>query len=70
MAKRKSKKSKRPKLGSGKRFGALVSVFRKRGMSPKKAAALAASIGRKKFGKKRFKKLSAAGKRKAARKRK
>jgi hypothetical protein len=45
--------AKKPKLGSGARFRALV----KSGKSP----ALAAYIGRKKFGKKRFGKLSAGG---------
>lgn len=54
--------ARRPKLGSGKRFKAL----RKKGVSP----ALAAYIGRKKFGTKRMSKLSATGRRRAARRRK
>ena len=52
---------KRPKLGSGKRFKALV----KGGKSP----ALAAYIGRKKYGKAKFQKMAAAGRRRAAKRR-
>jgi hypothetical protein len=54
--------ARKPKLGSGARFRAL----RKKGVSP----ALAAYIGRKKYGKKRMAKLSAKGRRRAARRRK
>lgn len=43
----------KPKLGSGRRFDALVAS----GKSP----ALAAYIGRKKYGKKRFQQLAAQG---------
>lgn len=53
--------AKRPKLGSGARFKKLT----KGGMSP----ALAAYIGRKKLGKKKFQKLAAAGRRRKSRKR-
>lgn len=50
----------KPKLGSGKRFAALTNKLAKRpGVTD--PAALAAYIGRKKFGKKRFAKLSAKG---------
>jgi hypothetical protein len=50
------------KLGSGKRFAALKKKLgaRKGIRSP---GALAAAIGRKKYGKKRFQKLAAKGKR-------
>ena len=44
--------AKKPKLGSGKRFASLAK---------KTSPALAAWIGRKKYGKKRFGKLSAKG---------
>jgi len=50
---------KKPKLGSGARFKALT----KSGMSP----ALAAHIGRKKFGKTKFQKMAATGRRRKAR---
>lgn len=48
--------ARKPKLGSGKRF----SNLRKKGMSP----ALAAWIGRKKYGAKKMAKLSAKGRKK------
>lgn len=49
------------KLGSGKRFAALKrKLSRRKGV--KNPAALAAAIGRKKFGKKKFAKLSKMGK--------
>lgn len=51
----------KPKLGSGERFDSLVkAVSKDRGVDNPKA--LAAYIGRKKFGKKRFQKLAAKGK--------
>lgn len=51
-----------PKLGTGKRFAALKQKIAKRG-KVRNAAAVAASIGRKKYGKARFQKLAAAGRR-------
>lgn len=51
---------KKPKLGSGARFKALKKKLAARGA--KNPGALAAWIGRKKYGKKRFAKLSAKGK--------
>ena len=50
------------KLGSGKRFAALKRTLAKRGVN--NPGALAASIGRKKFGAERFAKLSAKGRKK------
>lgn len=59
------------KLGTGKRFASLTAKLAKRGgraphgakhsMKVHNPAALAASIGRKKFGAKRFNKLAAKG---------
>jgi hypothetical protein len=50
----------KPKLGSGGRFRQLeANLAKKPGI--KNPAAVAASIGRKKYGKKRFAKLSAKG---------
>jgi len=49
--------ARKPKLGTGKRFSALKSKLAKRGV--KNPAALAAFIGRKKYGKKKFAKLAA-----------
>jgi len=51
----------KPKLGSGKRFAALKRSLSRRGV--RNPGALAASIGRKKYGAKRFAKLSAKGRR-------
>jgi hypothetical protein len=50
----------KPKLGSGARFSALTQELSAKGATNPKA--LAAYIGRKKYGKKKFGKLSAGGK--------
>lgn len=52
----------KPKLGSGKRFAALTKDLSKQGVSDPKA--LAASIGRKKYGAKKMALMAAAGRRK------
>jgi len=49
----------KPKLGSGERFKQLAASLKKRGVKNPKA--LAAYIGRKKYGKKRFQQLAAKG---------
>jgi hypothetical protein len=51
----------KPKLGSGTRFKQLTNKLAKRDVKNPKA--LAAYIGRKKYGKKRFQQLAAKGKR-------
>lgn len=53
---------KKPKLGSGKRFSQLKNKLIKIGV--RNPEALAAWIGRKKYGKKRFSKLSTKGRKK------
>ena len=53
---------KKAKLGSGARFKAVEKAAKKSGASD--PAAVAAAAGRKKYGKKKFQKLAAAGKRK------
>jgi hypothetical protein len=53
------------KLGSGKRFAAIS----KAAGGGKKGAAIAAAAGRKKYGAKKMAKLSAAGRKRAAKKR-
>ena len=55
-----TKKPKKPKLGSGKRFSNLTSKLKKQGAKDPKA--LAAFIGRKKFGAKKMASLAAKGK--------
>lgn len=49
----------KPKLGSGARFASLKEKLAKRGA--KHPAALAAWIGRRKYGRKKFAKLAARG---------
>lgn len=56
----------KPRLGSGRRFRSLVAELKKRG-DVRDPGALAASIGRKKYGKKRFQALAAAGQRRTNR---
>lgn len=51
----------KPKLGSGERFAKLKDVLGKK-PGVKDPAALAAAIGRKKFGKEKFQSLAAKGK--------
>ena len=62
-----AKRAKKPPLGSGKRFAQLKSKLKRKGV--RDPGALAASIGRKKYGSKKMAKLSAAGRKRAARKR-
>lgn len=50
--------SKQPKLGSGKRFANLENKLEKQGKSEESAKAIAASIGRKKYGDKKMQKLA------------
>jgi hypothetical protein len=59
---RKAMAARKPKLGSGARFKKLKGKLSKRGAS--NPGALAAYIGRKKYGKKKFAKLSAKGRKK------
>jgi len=65
MARRKKKKTTRYKatgrVGTGQRFRKLTAALRKRGAKNPKA--LAAWIGRKKYGKKRFQQMAARGRR-------
>lgn len=53
--------SRKARLGSGRRFKSLEGRLRRRGA--RNPRALAAYIGRKKYGKKRFAKLSRKGRR-------
>jgi hypothetical protein len=50
--------------GGGGRFAKMVSGLKKEGKSEDSAKAIAASIGRKKYGKSRFQEMAAAGKKK------
>jgi len=66
-ARRRYEKARKSKLGSGKRFKALEEIARLYGAS--NPSAVAAYIGRKKYGTKKFAKLSLIGKRRKKRKR-
>lgn len=58
--------AKKPPLGTGERFKRLVAQLKKRGaVNPE---ALAAWIGRKKYGKERFQKLALAGRKRKRKK--
>ena len=50
--------------GGGGRFAKMVSGLKKKGKSEESAKAIAASIGRKKYGKSKFQEMAAAGKKK------
>jgi len=58
---------KKPKLGSGKRFSTLVKSLKKRG-DVEDPEALAASIGREKYGVKKFAKMAMAARKRRAKK--
>jgi hypothetical protein len=58
-----SNSASKPKLGSGERYAALVNSLSKRGV--KDPRAMAAAIGRKKYGKEQFQKMAAAGRRRS-----
>ena len=57
---------KKPPLGTGERFGNLVKSLAAKGAE--NPDALAAWIGRKKYGKKKFQQLAVAGRRRARKK--
>lgn len=54
-------KSRSMKLGGGGRFAKLKRSLMREGKSADSAEAIAASVGRKKYGSKRFQRLSLAG---------
>jgi len=60
-------RKKKPPLGTGQRFNQLKRQLSKKGV--KNPEALAAWIGRKKYGKTRYQKLAAKGRRRKSRKR-
>jgi len=61
LAQARAKAKKKPKLGTGERFAALKKTLSNR-PGVKTPGALAAYIGRKKYGNKKFNKLATAGK--------
>lgn len=66
--KKKMAKPAKGDLGDGTRFGALVSELRDKGKSVGQAKGLAASIGAKKYGKKKMSAMAAKGKKRKGKK--
>jgi hypothetical protein len=60
--------AKKPKLGSGGRFKALVSKLEKQGKSASSAKKIAASAGIKKYGKAKMSSMASSGRKRAAKK--
>ncbi len=60
-----SYKGKSNKLGGGGRFAQAVDSMVQKGMSPAKAKAITAAMGRKKYGKSRFQSMAAKGRKRA-----
>lgn len=69
MARRKTYKGKSLKAGGGGRFARLTDKLKKKGYSAGRAKAIAASVGRKKYGARKMARWSAQGRKRAARKR-
>jgi hypothetical protein len=61
-------KGKSLKPGGGGRFARLVDRLKQRGYSEKRARAIAASVGRRKYGAKQMAQWAAAGRKRARRK--
>lgn len=53
------------KLGGGGRFAKMKQAIMRTGKSAKSAEAIAATVGRKRYGKAKFQKLAAAGRKRA-----
>ncbi len=64
LGKKKKGGAKSMEPGGGGRFAALVGKLKSKGKSEESAKAIAASVGRKKYGKSRFQEMAAAGKKK------
>jgi hypothetical protein len=56
------KKMKTPPLGTGERFDSVVKSMTDKGMPEERAKKIAAAVGRKKYGKTKFQKMAAKGK--------
>lgn len=68
MAKVRNTSRKKSPLGSGKRFASMKAKLKRQGV--RDPDAVAAAIGRKKYGKKKFQALAAKGRKRKARKKK
>lgn len=54
--------AKKPKLGSGERFSALVDKLERKGKSKEAAKGIAAAVGRKKYGNSKMSEMAEKGK--------
>lgn len=63
-----SYKGKSNKLGGGGRFAQMVDAMAKKGMGKGKASAIAAAMGRKKYGAKKMASMAAKGKKRSGKK--
>ena len=70
MSKPKFYQGKSTRPGGGGSFAMMEDALEARGFSKKSAGAIAADAGRKKYGKKKFASMAAAGKRRAEREKK
>ena len=64
----KTYKGKSLRLGGGGQFAKMVDAIKKTGKSTASAKAIAASVGRKKYGKEKFQKMAITGRKRAAKK--
>jgi len=62
----KTYKGKSTRPGGGGRFARLVDSLERKGMSEERAKAIAAAVGRVKYGKERFQRMAAAGRKRAS----
>lgn len=58
-------KGKSNRVGGGGRFAQVVDAIERKGVSAKRAKAIAAAAGRKKYGKARFQKMAATGRKRS-----
>ena len=70
MAKAKTYKGKSLRPGGGGKFARMVDAMKRKGVPTKNAKAMAAAMGRKKYGTRRFATMAAKGRKRAAAKRK
>jgi len=66
--KAKTYKGKSLRLGGGGQFAKMKDAIMRTGKSAASAAAIAASVGRKKYGKAKFQKMASIGKKRASKK--
>lgn len=66
--KAKTYKGKSLRVGGGGKFAKMVDAMQKKGLPEERASAIAAVMGRKKYGKAKFQKMATTGRRRAMKK--